>query len=72
MNKSLYTISYMLITSTAAGLTFCALYLLVSFFFPFWVEDGNVVICDFYNSNFVNRASVMQQVLPYLNTYHDL
>ena len=31
VNKSLYTISYMLITSASAGMTFCALYLLVSF-----------------------------------------
>ncbi|XP_065866674.1 uncharacterized protein [Euphorbia lathyris] len=29
VNKSLYTISYMLITSAAAGITFCATYLLV-------------------------------------------
>ncbi|XP_050234521.1 uncharacterized protein LOC126682798 [Mercurialis annua] len=29
VNKSLYTISYMLITSSLAGITFCALYLLV-------------------------------------------
>ncbi|KAJ0693052.1 putative heparan-alpha-glucosaminide N-acetyltransferase [Helianthus annuus] len=29
INKSLYTISYMLVTSAAAGITFCALYLLV-------------------------------------------
>ncbi|RXH97667.1 hypothetical protein DVH24_009992 [Malus domestica] len=29
VNKSLYTISYMLITSASAGITFCALYLLV-------------------------------------------
>ncbi|KAI4376077.1 hypothetical protein MLD38_013871 [Melastoma candidum] len=29
VNKSLYTVSYTLITSSAAGLTFCALYLLV-------------------------------------------
>ncbi|KAF8405435.1 hypothetical protein HHK36_010341 [Tetracentron sinense] len=29
LNKSLYTISYMLLTSASAGITFCALYLLV-------------------------------------------
>ncbi|KAG6651571.1 hypothetical protein I3843_06G115400 [Carya illinoinensis] len=29
LNKSLYTVSYMLITSASAGITFCALYLLV-------------------------------------------
>ncbi|KAI3824835.1 hypothetical protein L1987_06306 [Smallanthus sonchifolius] len=29
LNKSLYTISYMLVTSAAAGITFCILYLLV-------------------------------------------
>ncbi|XP_041010183.1 heparan-alpha-glucosaminide N-acetyltransferase-like isoform X1 [Juglans microcarpa x Juglans regia] len=29
VNKSLYTVSYMLITSASAGITFCALYLLV-------------------------------------------
>ncbi|KAL8248415.1 hypothetical protein R6Q59_005283 [Mikania micrantha] len=29
LNKSLYTISYMLVTSAVAGITFCALYLLV-------------------------------------------
>ncbi|PQQ14432.1 hypothetical protein Pyn_20061 [Prunus yedoensis var. nudiflora] len=29
VNKSLYTISYMLITSASAGITFCALYLLI-------------------------------------------
>ncbi|XP_062023730.1 uncharacterized protein LOC133739926 [Rosa rugosa] len=29
VNKSLYTISYMLITSASAGMTFCALYLLI-------------------------------------------
>ncbi|KAF8013440.1 hypothetical protein BT93_I1326 [Corymbia citriodora subsp. variegata] len=29
VNKALYTVSYMLITSSAAGVTFCALYLLV-------------------------------------------
>ncbi|XP_015893157.2 uncharacterized protein LOC107427291 isoform X2 [Ziziphus jujuba] len=32
VNKSLYTISYMLITSASAGITFCALYLLVDFY----------------------------------------
>lgn len=30
INKSLYTVSYMLITSASAGITFCAFYLLVS------------------------------------------
>ncbi|XP_024994030.1 heparan-alpha-glucosaminide N-acetyltransferase-like [Cynara cardunculus var. scolymus] len=29
LNKSLYTISYLLVTSAASGITFCALYLLV-------------------------------------------
>ncbi|KAA8546116.1 hypothetical protein F0562_020433 [Nyssa sinensis] len=29
LNKSLYTISYMLVTSASAGITFCALYILV-------------------------------------------
>ncbi|KAB1207508.1 Heparan-alpha-glucosaminide N-acetyltransferase [Morella rubra] len=29
LNKALYTVSYMLITSASAGITFCALYLLV-------------------------------------------
>uniref|UniRef100_A0A803QT73 Uncharacterized protein n=1 Tax=Cannabis sativa TaxID=3483 RepID=A0A803QT73_CANSA len=29
VNKSLYTISYMLITSASAGITFCIMYLLV-------------------------------------------
>ncbi|KAK9064475.1 hypothetical protein SSX86_015857 [Deinandra increscens subsp. villosa] len=32
LNKSLYTISYMLVTSAASGITFCALYLLVDFY----------------------------------------
>lgn len=31
LNKSLYTISYLLVTSAAAGITFCLLYVLVSF-----------------------------------------
>ncbi|PHT36201.1 hypothetical protein CQW23_23901 [Capsicum baccatum] len=31
LNKSLYTISYMLVTSAAAGITFCLLYLWISF-----------------------------------------
>ena len=30
INKSLYTISYMLITTSTAGITFCVLYLMVS------------------------------------------
>ncbi|MCD7459371.1 hypothetical protein HAX54_040730 [Datura stramonium] len=32
LNKSLYTISYMLVTSAAAGITFCLLYLLVDIY----------------------------------------
>lgn len=32
LNKSLYTISYMLLTSALAGITFCALYLLVDIY----------------------------------------
>ncbi|OVA09358.1 hypothetical protein BVC80_6361g1 [Macleaya cordata] len=32
LNKSLYTISYMLLTSSSAGLTFCALYVLVDIY----------------------------------------
>ncbi|XP_049375002.1 uncharacterized protein LOC125840058 isoform X1 [Solanum verrucosum] len=32
LNKSLYTISYMLVTSGAAGITFCLLYLLVDIY----------------------------------------
>ncbi|XP_058004601.1 uncharacterized protein LOC131180828 isoform X1 [Hevea brasiliensis] len=37
VNKSLYTISYMLITSASAGITFCALYLLVDVYGYRWV-----------------------------------
>lgn len=32
LNKSLYTVSYMLVTSAAAGITFCLLYLLVDIY----------------------------------------
>lgn len=40
VNKSLYTISYMLITSASAGITFCATYLLVSFKSQFLLFGG--------------------------------
>ncbi|CAN0846162.1 Heparan-alpha-glucosaminide N-acetyltransferase [Linum grandiflorum] len=37
INKPLYSISYMLITSASAGITFCALYLLVDIYGYRWV-----------------------------------
>ncbi|KAG8644069.1 heparan-alpha-glucosaminide N-acetyltransferase isoform X6 [Manihot esculenta] len=39
VNKSLYTISYLLITSASAGITFCALYLLVDVYGYRWVTS---------------------------------
>lgn len=30
LNKSLYSVSYLLVTSAASGITFCILYILVS------------------------------------------
>jgi heparan-alpha-glucosaminide N-acetyltransferase len=55
VNKSLYTFSYMLITSASAGITYSALYLLVSsqkqvyhFYFRNMDSDENIGFALYY------------------------
>ncbi|PWA43521.1 hypothetical protein CTI12_AA537590 [Artemisia annua] len=60
INKSLYTISYLLVTSAAAGITFCALYLLVDVYgwrrvaFTFeWMGKHSLSIFVLVTSNLI-------------------